>query len=69
MTIDADRPQDVMNASGASAPRPGGERREERRDETSAPSRKRGKPRLERAHKTVIGTVEALPGAPRSGSA
>jgi hypothetical protein len=32
-------------------------------------SRKRGRANLERAHKTVTGTAEAGPGAPRSGSA
>ena len=43
-------------------------RRREGSDPTPRAPRKRGRANLERAHKTVTGMAEAVPGAPRSGS-
>ena len=67
MTFSTKRP-------GAAATFPGGpdaksEGPGKRPDPPRKSERKRGRPNLERAHKTIDGSVEPVPGAPRSGSA
>lgn len=61
------------NAAPNAVPAPEGRealdgRRREGDDPTPRPQRKRGRANLERAHKTVTGMAEAVPGGPRSGS-
>lgn len=67
--FDAHRPRSRTTVPDTPAPKPDDQRLGERRAQAAEPARKRGKPNLERAHKTVVGNLEAIPGAPRSGSA
>ena len=61
---------DTTHRPSATVPE-GSHPKDKQRDAASAtaPPRQRGQAKLERAHKTVDGMVEAAPGAPRSGSA
>ena len=61
------KPNAAPNAVPVPEPLDG--RRREGNDPTPRAPRKRGKANLERAHKTVTGMAESVPGAPRSGSA